>query len=79
MYGGVLVALSWLIVATAWALGSYILVLALLSGFVFVGPVLAICSYSISRQLERTKHRLSHDAWYQGGAIFPAQWFSRWC
>ncbi len=53
MYGGILVALSWLIVGTAWVLGSYILVLALLSGFVFVGPVLAICSYSISRQLER--------------------------
>ncbi len=53
IYGGFLVILSWLVVATAWVLGNYILVLALLSGFVFVGPVLAVCSYSISRQLER--------------------------
>lgn len=52
-YGAFLVVLSWIVVGTAWALGSYILVFALLSGFVFVGPVLAICSYSISRQLER--------------------------
>jgi uncharacterized membrane protein len=52
-YGAFLVVLSWIVVGTAWALGSYVLVFALLSGFVFVGPVLAVCSYSISRQLER--------------------------
>ena len=53
IYGTFLVGLSWLVSGTAWALGSYFLVFALLSGFVFIGPVLAICSYSISRQLER--------------------------
>jgi len=53
IYGGFLVGLSWLVSGTAWALGSYFLVFALLSGFVFIGPVLAVCSYSISRQLER--------------------------
>jgi uncharacterized membrane protein len=53
IYGGFLVVLSWAVVGTAWALGSYVLVFALLSGFVFVGPALAICSYSISRQIER--------------------------
>ncbi len=53
IYGGSLVLLSWLITAAAWILGRYVLVLALLSGFVFLGPVLAICAYSISRQLER--------------------------
>ena len=53
VYGAFLVALSWIVVAIAWSLGSYFLVIVLLSGFVFVGPVLAVCSYSISRQLER--------------------------
>jgi uncharacterized membrane protein len=53
IYGIALVVLSWLIVGLAWSVGKYVLVLALLSGFVFIGPVLAICSYSISRQLER--------------------------
>ena len=53
LYGAILVGLSWLVVGAAWAMGSYVLVFALMSGFVFIGPVLAICSYSISRQLER--------------------------
>lgn len=53
IYGGFLVGLSWLVAAIAWTLGSYFLVIILLSGFVFLGPVLAVCSYSISRQLER--------------------------
>jgi uncharacterized membrane protein len=53
LYGVFLVGLSWLVVAAAWVLGNYFLVFALMSGFVFVGPVLAVCSYSISRQLER--------------------------
>lgn len=53
VYGAFLVVLSWIVVGAAWALGSYVLVFALMSGFVFVGPVLAVCSYSISRQLER--------------------------
>jgi uncharacterized membrane protein len=52
-YGAFLVLLSWLVVGSAWAMGKYVLVFALLSGFVFVGPVLAIGTYSISRQLER--------------------------
>lgn len=53
LYGAFLVGLSWIVVGIAWAMGSYFLVFALMSGFVFVGPVLAVCSYSISRQLER--------------------------
>jgi uncharacterized membrane protein len=53
LYGAFLVALSWIVVGAAWYFGRFILVFALLSGFVFIGPVLAVCSYSISRQLER--------------------------
>jgi uncharacterized membrane protein len=52
-YGLVIAALSWGVTAVALAMGSYWAVLVLLSGFVFVAPVLALALYSISRQLER--------------------------
>jgi uncharacterized membrane protein len=52
-YGLVIAALSWGVTGIALKLGSYWAVLVLLSGFVFVAPVLAIALYSISRQLER--------------------------
>lgn len=52
-YGGALVLLSWLLAFLTWKLGGYILILVLMSGFVFVAPVLAIGLYSISCQLQR--------------------------
>jgi uncharacterized membrane protein len=52
-YGVVIAALSWVVVGIGLKLGSYWAVLILLSGFVFVAPVLALGLYSISRQLGR--------------------------
>lgn len=52
-YGLVIAALSWVVTGIALKMGSYWAVLLLLSGFVFVAPVLAVALYSISRQLER--------------------------
>jgi uncharacterized membrane protein len=52
-YGIVIAALSWGVTGIALKMGSYWAVLVLLSGFVFVAPVLAMALYSISRQLER--------------------------
>lgn len=52
-YGIVVTALSWMVAGLGLKLGGYWVVLALLSGFVFVAPVLALGVYSISRQLER--------------------------
>jgi uncharacterized membrane protein len=52
-YGLVVLLLSVLVSVIAWRLGSYWLLLAMLSGFVFVAPVLAIGFYSISCQLGR--------------------------
>jgi uncharacterized membrane protein len=52
-YGIVIVLLSWLVTGIGLQVGSYWAVLILLSGFVFVAPVLAIGLYSVSRQLER--------------------------
>jgi uncharacterized membrane protein len=47
----VIAALSWVVTAIGMKMGSYWAVLVLLSGFVFVAPVLALGLYSISRQL----------------------------
>ncbi|MCL6554970.1 MAG: DUF2189 domain-containing protein [Burkholderiales bacterium] len=52
-YGAVLTALSLLILLATWRFGLLALYLGLATGFVFVGPVLAVGLYSISRQLAR--------------------------
>lgn len=54
-YGGVLVLLSYLVSYLALEFGSLGLLLALLSGFIFLGPVLALGLYSVSCQLELGK------------------------
>jgi len=51
-YGGFTLALSYLISAATWLFGNIGLYLGLVSGFVFVGPWLALTLYSISRRLE---------------------------
>lgn len=52
-YGIVIVMLSWLVTGIGLRFGSYWAALVLLSGFVFIAPVLAVGLYSISRQLDR--------------------------
>ncbi len=52
-YGVLMCLLSWLISLLAYQMGNYGLLLGVLSGFVFLGPVLAIGLYSISAALER--------------------------
>lgn len=51
--GIAITVLSWIVTGIGLMLGSYWAVLVLLSGFVFVAPLLAIGLYSVSRQLER--------------------------
>lgn len=51
-WGLLVLALSWSVSLLALWLGSWIMLLSLLSGFVFVGPLLAIALYAISWQLE---------------------------
>lgn len=50
-YGAALMVLSMLIAAGTWRFGTMALYLGLATGFVFVGPALAVGLYSISRQL----------------------------
>ena len=52
-YGAVTAAVSMLVGISALKLANVYMLLALLSGFIFLGPPLAIGLYSISRQLQR--------------------------
>lgn len=54
-YGAIIVLLSYLISFVTWKLGNLGLYLGLLSGFVFLGPLLALTLYSISAQLQRNR------------------------
>jgi uncharacterized membrane protein len=51
-YGLSMVAVSYLVTWLAFRLGSYVLVLAAVSGFVFLAPLAAIGLYEVSRQVE---------------------------
>ncbi len=52
-YGLIVFVLSVSVSALAWWLGGYMLLLSMLSGFVFVAPLLATGMYSVSRQIQR--------------------------
>lgn len=51
-YGVAIVLVSIAVAWLAWALGRFALLATLLSGFVFVAPLLAVGLYSVSRDLE---------------------------
>lgn len=51
-YGALMLILSYSIGAIAWEFGSFYMILSLLSGFIFLGPILAIGLYSISCQIQ---------------------------
>ena len=52
-YGAFMVLISYLVSFASYQLGSYVLLISTLSGFVFIAPVLAIGLYSISCQIQR--------------------------
>lgn len=52
IYGFALVIVSYLVAFFTWQLGGYILILSLMSGFIFIAPALALGLYSISCQLQ---------------------------
>ncbi len=51
-YGFALVILSYVVAYLTWNLGGFVLILSLLSGFIFIAPVLALGLYSISCQIQ---------------------------
>jgi uncharacterized membrane protein len=52
IYGFALIILSYIVAFFTWELGGYVLILSLMSGFIFIAPVLALGLYSISCQLQ---------------------------
>lgn len=50
-FGLAIVALSLLVAMLAWWLGQFVLLAALLSGFIFVAPLLGVALYGVSRAL----------------------------
>lgn len=52
-YGAILVAASYLLAFLSLTFGNYVVLLALISGFVFLGPMIAMAFYDISLQLQR--------------------------
>lgn len=68
--GAVIVLLSLAIVAIGRTLGGYWVEIALLSGFVFVAPVVAVVFYAISWQLEKGRTPQLRGCWQQVRASF---------
>jgi uncharacterized membrane protein len=52
-FGAVILAVSLVVSAMAWWLGRFALLAALLSGFVFVAPLIAVGLYCVSRAFEQ--------------------------
>ena len=53
LFGGVIALVSFGVSLLAWQLGRFALLAALLSGFVFVAPLLAVGLYCVSRELSK--------------------------
>ena len=51
LFGGVIVLVSVLVSTLAWTLGRFALLATLLSGFVFVAPLIGVGLYCVSREL----------------------------
>ena len=52
IFGGVILLVSLLVSALAWALGRFALLATLLSGFVFVAPLIGVGLYCVARERE---------------------------
>lgn len=62
LFGGIVLLVSLGVSALAWWLGRFALLAALLSGFVFIAPLLAVGLYCVSRQLENGKRPTLADS-----------------
>jgi uncharacterized membrane protein len=51
-YGAIIFVVSWMVSVFAWWLGKFALLATLLSGFIFIAPMLAVGLHSVSKDLE---------------------------
>lgn len=64
IFGFVIVLVSLAVSALAWQLGRFALLATLLSGFVFIAPLLAVGLYSVSSALESGRTPRVADSWH---------------
>ncbi len=62
LFGGVIALISVAVSALAWSLGRFALLAALLSGFVFIAPLLGVGLYCVSRALEAGRQPRLRDS-----------------
>jgi len=67
-YGLALTVLSALIAGCAWKFGTLGLYLGMATGFLLVGPVLALGLYSFSNQLEQDRYPVLGYCWREGSS-----------
>jgi uncharacterized membrane protein len=66
MYGTALTVLSALVALFTWQFGTLALYLGLASGFVFIGPLLAMGLYSVSHEIELHDRPTLSTSWREG-------------
>ncbi len=69
LFGAVIVLVSLLVSALAWWLGRFALLATLLSGFVYIAPLIAVGLYCVSRQLARGRTPRLADSFMLAGRV----------